>query len=1493
MEKIADVILHLMLGAASLLYCLISIRPTSARLIAGIGVAYGCGPTSVNAGPDCQLIATEKAGRTFRLTQEDPRIHWNPSSLVGKWIVADGSFRGKTFLAKQVGILDRQALFGAHADPTIVSELPREIANQIRNDKLVPFGARSLTAGATKYPFLTIPVRLKDHPNDTPHPQAFYQKMFGSTFPSLDLYYQQSSYGKISLSGSAVTPWVNLSKTALDYQVVGGIPDWDQGALITDAANLVKGSYDLKKFSGVNVMANASLSVTPPGFGGSGGDIWLNLDGTMRLWKYSTIPLTSAPQALLWHEIGHSLGFDHSSGPYATSYDSHWDQMSNGYGTTSDVGPVGVQTNAYHRQKAGWLPMSRTVTVLPGGNTTVRLERISNPSTSDKLMARIYCGTTGGYYTAEARKRFGYDAGLPAEGIVLYSVVPNRAVKSEFDSKIGRDRTSQVVDPDNNGDPNDAAAIWTVGETFHDYANGVTISVLSSDSTGYTLHILVDPVQPMPSLVWSGSISGGGSLSNAAYFASDYPSTTVSFALKATDPSFSKGYWRIPIDSALPTLTQSGTIIDGSTQSLGPASPTGAPLIFVDGSNIGPYGNGVVVAAPNCQIRGLAIGNFPWNGIDAETVAASGLKVQGCFVGVDPGGVIAPNRQNGIVCAGGVQNAVIGGPSSVQRNVVSGNVYQGIFVGGAGTAAVLVQGNYCGISPSGNTSIGNGADGIHIDSGASKVSVVGNVASGNGTGAGILLNGATSCSIRSNCCGLGADLKLPVPNSWGILLQGGTAGCTVGGPTSADRNLSGDNTQTGIATYGTSSTNILGNWVGFTGDGQPAGNQQNNINVGTGSTGIGISNNYSGNSKAGDGILVWKSSKCTVTGNRSGFNPSGFSSPNANNGISVSESSTVTVGGGTPTLRNYAAGNAKEGIAVGSSNGVVVVGNWVGFNVAGQGIDNGNNGISVSNSSSNVIVGQGTSGFGNLVGNCKNGAGVGIWNSSLVKIQGNQVGFSPSGGSAPVSSNLINIGSCTGITIGGPAVAANFIGNSANGAGILLWISSGSSIAGNVIGFSAKGFVAPIKGTGIVCSSSTKSSIGLDSAGNGNVVGNCSVGIGIYDASASISVRNNTIGLPQGTHPAQIANNGIELSGPNLVTLGGSTPLSRNIIYRTGGNGIGIWNSKNTAVQSNLLGTSGSTALGGFLYSAIYCADKSTGTTVKGNTIRGTSGAGISGDHVSGLSLVANDISGIPSGGVSATSCDHVVLTDNLITNVGGDGFSAGGGTKYITLNSNTIHSCLQNGIALWNPGTTAISILGNRIGLDAGGLNKGNGGDGVVVGDGVTACAIGSAADPNRISFNKGSGIRVLGDLTMGIAIRGNLIDRNAVLGINLAKNDQAFGVTLNDALDLDTGPNGLQNFPLISKVVVTPSRITVQAGISAKRNSAYLIDLFASSFPNPSGYGEGSKYLGSVYVLTDATGVGRFSASYSPTTGFISATATEKVTGSTSEFSKAFAVP
>ena len=112
------------------------------------------------------------------------------------------------------------------------------------------------------------------------------------------------------------------------------------------------------------------------------------------------------------------------------------------------------------------------------------------------------------------------------------------------------------------------------------------------------------------------------------------------------------------------------------------------------------------------------------------------------------------------------------------------------------------------------------------------------------------------------------------------------------------------------------------------------------------------------------------------------------------------------------------------------------------------------------------------------------------------------------------------------------------------------------------------------------------------------------------------------------------------------------------------------------------------------------------------------------------------------------------------------------------------------------------------------------------------------------------------------------------------------------NDALDADTGPNGAQNFPVVSGAYVNGGTSTLITGTMASAaNTAYTIELFTNAAADPSGYGEGQVYRQTFAVNTNGSGNGTFAVTLpvALTPGsFVTATATDTA-GNTSEFSEA----
>lgn len=269
------------------------------------------------------------------------------------------------------------------------------------------------------------------------------------------------------------------------------------------------------------------------------------------------------------------------------------------------------------------------------------------------------------------------------------------------------------------------------------------------------------------------------------------------------------------------------------------------------------------------------------------------------------------------------------------------------------------------------------------------------------------------------------------------------------------------------------------------------------------------------------------------------------------------------------------------------------------------------------------------------------------------------------------------------------------------------------------------------------------------------------------------------------------------------------------------------------------------------------------GTVIRGNLI---------GPDLSGLIAVGHQYNGV---GIQIGSAKN--------TTIGG---TAAGDGNNISRNG-------QVGIWLNGDGVTTNTLI-------QGNLIAANPGSGIEIEDwyypgsprSLTGTQIGGTAvgAGNVIRGNGGAGILVL-DSADRIEIRGNAIYGNGGLGIDLSAVYGGDGVTANDPGDADTGANGRQNYPVLAFAQGGPTT-TVQGSLNSTPNTTFTLDFYASATADPSGYGEGGRYLGSVCVTTDGAGNATFPANSLGAVfagEVITATATDP-NGSTSEFSQAF---
>jgi hypothetical protein len=402
--------------------------------------------------------------------------------------------------------------------------------------------------------------------------------------------------------------------------------------------------------------------------------------------------------------------------------------------------------------------------------------------------------------------------------------------------------------------------------------------------------------------------------------------------------------------------------------------------------------------------------------------------------------------------------------------------------------------------------------------------------------------------------------------------------------------------------------------------------------------------------------------------------------------------------------------------------------------------------------------------------------------------------------------------------------------------------------------------------------------------GNNNRVVGCTIS-GPLHAAVYISggfgsppASANTVGgtAPNAGNILSAGNSGVRIDGPatdNIVI--GNKRLS-GAFY-----GAEVRSAPNSSLfainnriggprpaERNLISGSGHYGEEGFPVGAQVSLQDAVGTIVQGNYI---------GTDVTGTSSFGQ----IGPAGIAARNSTGTQILGNLISGIVVVGINHFAGQRFGT------------GIVLQGNVTGSV-VRGNQIGTDVSGQNAIPNHAGVATSfwpgsPPPSAVRIGGTGgeDGNKIAFNETIGVAV--DVTAhGIRISANNIKSNGALGIDLFDESGA-GVTPNDAGDGDDGGNGLQNFPVLQSANVVSGGTVVAGTFNSLPNSQFSLEFFGNPQCDPSGFGEGARFLGSLTVTTNGSG----NASFQTTVGraavgsSITATATDLSTGNTSEFS------
>jgi CSLREA domain-containing protein len=388
------------------------------------------------------------------------------------------------------------------------------------------------------------------------------------------------------------------------------------------------------------------------------------------------------------------------------------------------------------------------------------------------------------------------------------------------------------------------------------------------------------------------------------------------------------------------------------------------------------------------------------------------------------------------------------------------------------------------------------------------------------------------------------------------------------------------------------------------------------------------------------------------------------------------------------------------------------------------------------------------------------------------------------------------------------------------------------------------------------------------------------------------------------------------------ISAGGST-IRGLVINRFALDGIYLSGAGGNTISGNYVGTdiAGAAALGNGL-SGVACDN------TPGNTIGGT-------EPGAGNVISANASCGVYLGGSLASG--NVVLGNFVGTDASGSSAIGNGWNGVWVLNAprntiggtvigsgNLVSGNTTDGIAIQGGTADGNVVQGNRIGTNAvGDAGLPNHHNGVFVLDGASRNTIGgdepaasnvvaynsqwgvvmyvieeegrTSVRGNEIRRNTESGLRV--DMADGTLVQGNTITENGSNGVEVINNSQrvtitrnliygngaedidlnADGWTPNDPADVDTGSNGLLNFPELRRTAGTASGYVRVAGEGV---AGATVEFFRSA--DAYSHADATAYLGSATVGPG----GDFSIDLPATQEGVTATATDP-SGATSEFS------
>jgi M6 family metalloprotease-like protein len=310
-------------------------------------------------------------------------------------------------------------------------------------------------------------------------------------------WYEEVSYGRVHLNVTALQHWLRMPRSLSAYGLGDGISWPEHRDYIADAVAAADREVDFSRYQVVYVVAAKGTHVErSPAFQaypGSG----IEADGAELRYGATFFDDTRSDARyaanVFIHETGHILGLPDL---YDIPNPTYWSlfRYAGGWDTMSWNSP-GRHFLAWEKWKLGWLEPSQLTCVEGPGELTTTLTPLERRG---GLKAIVVPTGLSSAFVVEARRRIGEDAGLCAEGVLVYSV--DATVRSGY----GPVRV-YAAQHDTNGELRDrcgplynAPFARTSGEVarFDEPSAGLAVQVLSSGKSGYRVRVTRTSLAP-------------------------------------------------------------------------------------------------------------------------------------------------------------------------------------------------------------------------------------------------------------------------------------------------------------------------------------------------------------------------------------------------------------------------------------------------------------------------------------------------------------------------------------------------------------------------------------------------------------------------------------------------------------------------------------------------------------------------------------------------------------------------------------------------------------------------------------------------------------------------------------------------------------------------------------------------------------------------------------------------------------------------------------